>query len=115
MIDWTSFVVCNCFFNIKETNFKFQLQTDLVDEFSYTELKDDPEDILGISDVSPKHLRDKIIGLRFFIAYRKLTSEKRHTDGHYFSVMGYARPPIRNFESYFRTVVGLDEEDDQLV
>ena len=29
--------------------------------------------------------------------------------------MGYARSPFRDFESYFRIVVGLDEEDSQLI
>ena len=29
--------------------------------------------------------------------------------------MGYARSPFRDFESYFRNVVGLDEDDFQLI
>ena len=30
-------------------------------------------------------------------------------------MMGYARPPIRDFESYLRNAVGLDEEDLRLI
>ena len=29
--------------------------------------------------------------------------------------MGYARSPFRNFESYLRFVIGLDEHDNQLI
>ena len=29
--------------------------------------------------------------------------------------MGYARPPFRDFESYLRIVVGLDEDEIQLI
>ena len=29
--------------------------------------------------------------------------------------MGYARSPFRDFESYFRIAVGLDEYDNQLI
>ena len=29
--------------------------------------------------------------------------------------MGYARSPFRDFESYLRTGVGLDEDDKQLI
>ena len=29
--------------------------------------------------------------------------------------MGYARSPFRDFESYLRNVVGLDEDDIQLI
>ena len=29
--------------------------------------------------------------------------------------MGYARSPFREFESYLRTVIGLDEPDIQLI
>ena len=114
MIGLTNLEVCNCLFNIQEYNIKFELYTDLVDEFAYTESKDDLEEILGFSDISPEHLRDKRLGPCFFIAYGKLTSEKRHTDVQYFLIKGYARPPNRTFECYFRTVV-LDEDDIQLV
>ena len=29
--------------------------------------------------------------------------------------MGYARSPFRDFENYLRIVVGLDEDDNQLI
>ena len=41
--------------------------------------------------------------------------EKPNTDGYDILTMGYARSPFRDFESYFRTVVGLDEDDVQLI
>ena len=37
--------------------------------------------------------------------------EKSKTDGYIILLMGYARSPFRDFESYLRIVVGLDEED----
>ena len=36
------------------------------------------------------------------------------TDGYIILLMGYARSPFRDFESYLRIVVGLDEDDIQL-
>ena len=35
--------------------------------------------------------------------------------GYYMFLMGYARLPFRDFESYLRNVVGLDEDDLQLI
>ena len=41
--------------------------------------------------------------------------EKSSTDGHLILILGYARSPFRDFESYLRIVIGLDEEDIQLI
>ena len=39
--------------------------------------------------------------------------EKSSTDGYIILIMGYARTPYGDFESYTRIVVGLDEDDIQ--
>ena len=45
----------------------------------------------------------------------KLKLEKSSTDGYIITLMGYARSPFRDFESYLRIDVGLDEVDNQLI
>ena len=57
----------------------------------------------------------KKIGLSIIEAYRKLRLEKSSTDGYNNFILGYARSPFRDFESYLRIVVGLDENDNQLI
>ena len=56
-----------------------------------------------------------MIGPRSINAYKNLSSEKRQTGGYYKLLMGYARSPFREFEGYLRNVVGLDEDDIQLI
>ena len=56
-----------------------------------------------------------MIGPRIIQSYKKLRSKKSSTDGYFKLLMGYARSPFRDFESYFRIVVGLDEGDIQLI
>ena len=46
---------------LTEESNQFELYTGLVDEFSYTELKDERKEILDISNISPEFLQDKII------------------------------------------------------
>ena len=36
-------------------------------------------------------------------------------DGYVLLLMGYARSPFRDFESYLTIIVGLDEDDIQLI
>ena len=67
------------------------------------------------SNFSPEHLQDKIVGPRINKAYKQLTSKKGQTDGYKNVLMGYARSPFRDFESYLRFVVGVVEDDFQLV
>ena len=40
--------------------------------------------------------------------------EKSSTDGHIILLLGCGRSPFRDFESYLRVVVRLDEHDNQL-
>ena len=60
---------------MKEENNKFEPYAFLFGEFSFTELKDEPEEILGTSDISHEHLDDKIMGPRISTAYYNLSSE----------------------------------------
>ena len=117
--DWiiglTSLEVYNSIFNINHTNNKFELYTDTFDEFSFPELKDELEEIPNISNITDENLQDEYMGPRIFSTYRKLSTEKRRTDGYYMLLMGYARSPFRDFESYLRIVVGLDEDDIRLI
>ena len=71
--------------------------------------------ILNNSDITPYHLEHEIIGPRITQTYRKLRLEKSTTDDYIVLLMGYARSPFRDFESYLRIVVGLDEDDIRLI
>ena len=44
-----------------------------------------------------------------------MRSEKSSTDGYIILLMGYARSLFRDFESYLRIIVGLDEDDIRLI
>ena len=50
------------YFDINTTNNKFELYTDIFDEFACEELKDELEEILNVSDITPYHLRHEKIG-----------------------------------------------------
>ena len=95
------FEVYNSIFNINTTNNKFVLYTDNFHEFSCEEIKYELEEILDISNITSELLQDDIIGPRIVSTYKKLETEKRHTDGYYMLLMGYARSSFRDFESYF--------------
>ena len=60
------------FFNITEENNKFELHTDTFFEFSFEELKDELQEILKISDITPYPLQREKIGPRNIEAYKKL-------------------------------------------
>ena len=55
------------------------------------------------------------MGPRIIEASKKLRLEKSSTDGYIRLSMGYARSPFQDFESSLRIVVGLDEDDIQLI
>ena len=59
MIGLISLEVYNSIFNITDENNNFELYTDNVDEFSFTELKDELEEIPNISDITPYHLQQE--------------------------------------------------------
>ena len=64
MIELTSLEVYNFSSNKNTTNFKLEFHTDTFDEFSFTEVKDEAEEILGISNFTSELLQDEIIGAR---------------------------------------------------
>ena len=80
----------------------------------FTELKEELEEIVGLQNILNEHLQDEEVAPRITSMFRKLQTEKRTTDGYYMLFMGYNSSPIRDFESYLRIVIGLDENDIQL-
>ena len=115
MIGLPSLEVYNSLFKITEQNNNFEFYAHTFNEFSFTDLEDELEDILGHSDITAKHLQHELIGPRFIEAYRKLRSEKLSIDGYPVLLMVYAWSPFRDFDNYLRIVVGLDEDDIQLI
>ena len=107
--------VYNSIFNITKKNNKFELYTDTFDEFSFEELKDEVEEILNIPETTDDHLEDDILAPRIAETYRKLRSDKSSRDGYIILFMGYARSLFRDFESYLRIVVGLEEDNIRLI
>ena len=115
MVGMTSLEFYSSILNITTTNNKNELSTDTFDEFSFEELKDELEEILNISYITPYHLQHELKGPSIIEANKKLRSEKSSTDGYTILLLGYARSPFRDFESYLRIVVDLDEDDVQLI
>ena len=115
MIGLTDLEVYNSIFNITKENNKFEIYRDSSNKFGFLELKDELEEILNISHITNEHLDDKVLGPRIIDAYIKLSHEKKNSDGYMLLLVGYSRSLFRDFESYLRIVVGLDEEDIQLI
>ena len=117
--DWmfglTDLEVYNYIFNITKENNKLELYTDTFDEFSFEEIKGEVEEIFNKPNITNDHLEDEKIGPRIIKTYWYLRPEKSSTDGYILLLMGYARSLFRDFESHLRIVVGLDEDDIQLV
>ena len=91
MIGLTSLGVYISRFNITEENDKNEFHTDIFDEFSFEELKDELEEILSISDITRYHLQHDMRGPRFIQAYKELRSEKSSTDHYFILRLGYAK------------------------
>ena len=115
MLGLTGLEVYNSIFDIKEENNKFEIYRDMTNKFGFLELKDEIEEILKISHITDDHLNDEILGPRNIDEFIKLSTEKKNTDGYMLLFLGYSRSLFRDFESYLRIVVGLDEEDIQLI
>ena len=107
--------VYNSIFNITKENNKFELYTDTFDEFSIEELKDELEEILNKPNNTDSHLEDETLAPRIVETYWKIRSAKSSNDGYNIFLMGYARSPFGDFEGYLRIVIGLDEDDIQLI
>ena len=100
---------------IQQKKNKFELYTNNFDEFSFVKLKDVVEEILDFSNITHKNLQDERIAPRKTSTFKKLETQKTQTDGCYMLLMGYAWSPFRDFGSYLRNIVGLDEDDIQLI
>ena len=107
--------VYNSIFIITKENNKFELSTDTFDEYSFHELQDEVAEILNIPKITDDHLEDKATADIIAETYQKLRSDKSNYDGYLILLMGYARSPFRDFESYLRIVVGLEEDDIRLI
>ena len=107
--------VYNSIFIITKENNKFELYTDTFDEFSFEELKDEVGEILIIPEIKDDHLEDDILAPRVAENYRKLRSDKSSHDGYFILLTAYARSPFRDFESYLRIVIGLEEDNIRLI
>ena len=107
--------VYNSIFNITKENNKFELYTDTFDEFSFPELKDELEEILNIQEITDDHLEDETLALRIAESYWKLRSDKTSHDGYTILLTGYANSSFRDFESYLRIFVGLEEDNIRLI
>ena len=51
------------------------------------------------------------MGPRINTTYEKQETEKRRSDGYHMFILGWARSPLRDFESYLRILIGLGEDD----
>ena len=78
-------------------------------------LKDELEEILSIPEITPSHLQHEKMGLRYIQDFEKLRSDKSSTDGYVKLLKGFARSSFRDFESYLRILIGLNEDIIQLV
>ena len=107
--------VYNSIYNITKENNKIELYTDNLDEFSFEELKHEVEEILNVPNITDSHLEDETVAPRIIETYWKLRSDKSSHDGYIILLMGYARSPFRDFESYLRIVIGLEEDNIQLI
>ena len=107
--------VYNSIFNITEENNKLEIYRDMSNKFGFLELKDEIEETLDISHITNDHPNDEILGPRIIDEFIKLSNEKKYTDGYVMILLAYARSPFRDFETYLRIVVRLDEEDFQLI
>ena len=107
--------VYNSIFNITNENNKFELYTDTFDEFSFTKLEDEVEEILNIPNITDAHLEDDKLGPQIAKTYWELRSDKSSHDGYIILLMGCARSPFRDFESYLRIVIGLEEDNNRLI
>ena len=68
----------NFIFNTAIANKNFELYTDMFDEFSFQEFKDEIEKFLCISDITPSYLQHEITGPRFIEAYKKRIRKVKH-------------------------------------
>ena len=115
MLGLVDLEVYNSIFNITEENNKFEIYRSKDDKFGFLESKDELEEIFNIPHITIEHLDDEILGPRIIDEFIKLSNEKRNRDGYMMLLFGYCASSFQDFESYLRLVIGLDEEDIQLI
>ena len=115
MLGLVNLEVYTSIFNITEENNKFILYRDTSDKFGFLELKDEIGEIFDNSHITNEHLDDEVLGPQIIGEFIKLSNEKRNSDGYMILLYGYTRSRFRDFESYLRIVIGLNEEDFQLI
>ena len=82
MIALTGLEIYKFIFKITEENNQTEGYTDNFDELSFAVLKHEIEEIVTISDITPKRLQHDIIGPRTIQAYKNKRSEKSGTNGY---------------------------------
>ena len=115
MLGLVNLEVYNSIFNITEENNKFEIYRDTPTKFQFLDLKDELEEILGLPHITREHLLDDETASRIFDEYHKLSHETKKSDGYTILLLNYSRSQFRDFESFLRIRVGLDEEDFQLI
>ena len=115
MLGLVNLEVYNSIFNTTEQNNKFEIYRDTPTKFQFLDLKDDLEEILIIPHITQEHLLDDETASRIFDEYHKLSHEKKNCDGYTIILLNYSRSQFRDFETYLRIRVGLNEEDIQLI
>ena len=83
MLGLTSPEICNSILIKTEQSSIFEHYTDIHFEFTFMKLKNQPEEIFNIEDITPEHLQDEKIGPLFIKFHKKLKSEKSSTDGYF--------------------------------
>ena len=111
MIGLMDLEVYNSIFNINTTNNRFELYTDIFNEFTFMDIKDELEEIFNLEEITPNHHQVDILGPLLIKFYKTLKAEKSSTDVCFILLTNYAKSPFRDFESYLRIVIGLDEDD----
>ena len=88
MLGLVSSKVYNSVFNVTEQNNKFKFYADTFVELSFTELKDEFEEIRSDSDFTPSHLQHETIRPRSVQAYKIVGSQKSSTDSYLIVLLG---------------------------
>ena len=118
MIGLTDLEVYNSIFNIMEENTKFELYKfpdEKADGISYTEVRDEIDRDLDISDITDADLQDDIIAPIIIEEYKKQVT-KRMNDEQYMNILSiYTSSVFQDFERFLTTQIYLVEDDIELV
>ena len=115
MLGLVNLEVYNSIFNRTAENIKFEIYRDTPTKFRFLDLKEELEEILNIPHITREHLLDDETTSRIFDEYHKLSQEKKNTDGYTILLLNFSKSQFRDFESFLRIRVGLDEKDIQLI